>query len=195
MIKAIETYYSGYRFRSRLEARWAVFFDTIGLPYEYEKEGYVLTTDDGKQLTYLPDFWLPTLETWAEVKSLSLNDDDFYAAREKAYYLAVETKRIVIFPLSELKQKNTIFSLYMPDGYFIDFAWFAKCDVANTIGIQLAQNEEYYDIKLPPLLISIFDKEKSCYTAFKSVGDVPRDMKEAYTTARSARFEFTRKEK
>ena len=26
-IKAIETYYKGYRFRSRLEARWAVFFD------------------------------------------------------------------------------------------------------------------------------------------------------------------------
>jgi hypothetical protein len=26
--KAIETHYKGYRFRSRLEARWAVFFDT-----------------------------------------------------------------------------------------------------------------------------------------------------------------------
>lgn len=26
-IKAIDTYYKGYRFRSRLEARWAVFFD------------------------------------------------------------------------------------------------------------------------------------------------------------------------
>ena len=33
-IKAKETYYDGYRFRSRLEARWAVFFNNIGLEYE-----------------------------------------------------------------------------------------------------------------------------------------------------------------
>lgn len=30
-MKAIETRYKGYRFRSRLEARWAVFFDALGL--------------------------------------------------------------------------------------------------------------------------------------------------------------------
>ncbi len=38
--KAIETLYKGYRFRSRLEARWAVFFDALGLKWEYEKEGF-----------------------------------------------------------------------------------------------------------------------------------------------------------
>ena len=51
MIKAIETKYKGYRFRSRLEARWAVFFDAIGLDWDYEAEGYDL---DG--VYYLPDF-------------------------------------------------------------------------------------------------------------------------------------------
>lgn len=30
-IKAIETEYDGHRFRSRLEARWAVFFNAVGL--------------------------------------------------------------------------------------------------------------------------------------------------------------------
>lgn len=45
-IKPIETYYNGYRFRSRLEARWAVFFDALGVRYEYEPEGY--HTEDGK---------------------------------------------------------------------------------------------------------------------------------------------------
>ena len=30
-IKPIETHYKGYRFRSRLEARWAVFFDAAKL--------------------------------------------------------------------------------------------------------------------------------------------------------------------
>lgn len=42
-IKAIETQYKGYRFRSRLEARWAVFFDVLGIQWEYEPEGFDLT--------------------------------------------------------------------------------------------------------------------------------------------------------
>lgn len=51
-IKAIETVYNGYRFRSRLEARWAVFFDALGVDYEYEPEGF----DLGDGTRYLPDF-------------------------------------------------------------------------------------------------------------------------------------------
>jgi len=52
IIKPIETIYHGYRFRSRLEARWAVFFDSLGVKYEYEPEGFRLP--DGSM--YLPDF-------------------------------------------------------------------------------------------------------------------------------------------
>lgn len=69
-IKAIETRYAGCRFRSRLEARWAVFFDHLGIPWEYEPQGYELPSG-----RYLPDFWLPTVDaagdplgTWFEVK-------------------------------------------------------------------------------------------------------------------------------
>lgn len=51
-IQPIQTVYNGYRFRSRLEARWAVFFDAFGIQYEYEPEGYWLP--DGTP--YLPDF-------------------------------------------------------------------------------------------------------------------------------------------
>lgn len=63
-LKAIETRYKGYRFRSRLEARWAVFFDTLGVVWDYEREGF----DLGEHGYYLPDFWLPRYETWWEVK-------------------------------------------------------------------------------------------------------------------------------
>jgi len=68
-IRAIETVYDGYRFSSRLEARWAVFFNALGIEYEYEKEGY----DLGELGWYLPDFWLPQVQMWAEVKASSLN--------------------------------------------------------------------------------------------------------------------------
>lgn len=63
MIKAIETSYAGCRFRSRLEARWAVFFDTLGVRWLYEHEGFELPSG-----RYLPDFWLPDFKMFVEVK-------------------------------------------------------------------------------------------------------------------------------
>lgn len=62
-IKPIETEYAGCRFRSRLEARWAVFFDRAEIRWEYELQGYQI---NGRR--YLPDFWLPELAYWVEVK-------------------------------------------------------------------------------------------------------------------------------
>jgi hypothetical protein len=52
--RSIETSYAGHRFRSRLEARWAVAFDTFPLwvPWRYEVEGVVLP---GRG-SYLPDY-------------------------------------------------------------------------------------------------------------------------------------------
>lgn len=70
--RAIETIYHGCRFRSRLEARWAVFFDALNMPWEYEKEGFDL---DGTR--YLPDFWLPFLHLWVEVKGQEPDDNDW----------------------------------------------------------------------------------------------------------------------
>ncbi len=69
MLQAIETVYRGYRFRSRLEARWAVFFDALDIVWQYEQEGYNL---DG--LWYLPDFWLPDLGYWVEIKPMLPED-------------------------------------------------------------------------------------------------------------------------
>jgi hypothetical protein len=54
-IKAIQTRYKGYHFRSRLEARWAVFFDTLGIEWAYEEEGFETETSSGVE-RYLPDF-------------------------------------------------------------------------------------------------------------------------------------------
>lgn len=65
MIKAIETHYKGYRFRSRLEARWAVFFETLGYDWKYEAQGF---QHHGEK--YLPDFEIKSnnLTFYIEVK-------------------------------------------------------------------------------------------------------------------------------
>ena len=70
-MKPIPTRYKGYHFRSRLEARWAVFFDALGIRWEYELEGFEL--DDGTR--YLPDFYLPELHYYIEIKPLPNNFD------------------------------------------------------------------------------------------------------------------------
>jgi len=62
-IKPIETRYKGYRMRSRVEARWGVFFDALGIQWEYEPEGYNL----GKYGYYLPDFRLNS-SVYVEIK-------------------------------------------------------------------------------------------------------------------------------
>ena len=69
--KVIQTEFDGYRFRSKLEARWALFFKLIGLEYEYEPEGF--ETIAGR---YLPDFKLMPEEIYIEIKQ-SLDTDDF----------------------------------------------------------------------------------------------------------------------
>lgn len=77
-IKAIQTEYKGYKFRSRLEARWAVFFDAAGIEYEYEPEGFLINNG----LCYLPDFYLPNVYSrskypglWVEVKGIMSDAD------------------------------------------------------------------------------------------------------------------------
>lgn len=72
-IKPIETIYNGYRFRSRLEARWAVFFDAIGFDYEYEPEGFNL----GNNCFYLPDFYLPENDSWVEIKGKDIDETTY----------------------------------------------------------------------------------------------------------------------
>jgi hypothetical protein len=62
-IQPIETLYRGNRFRSRTEARWAVFFDAAGIKWQYELQGFNV---GGRN--YLPDFWLPQLEIFVEIK-------------------------------------------------------------------------------------------------------------------------------
>ena len=76
-IKAIETEYEGYKFRSRLEARWAVFFDACGVDWDYEPEGFDLP--NGQK--YLPDFLLhgaggrAPSDLYVEVKGTMTKDD------------------------------------------------------------------------------------------------------------------------
>ncbi len=89
-MKAIETKWKGWRFRSRTEARWAVFLEAAGISFEYESEGVQLPSGP-----YLPDFRLTNFgfelpdgverqDVWLEVKGADRTD----AERERCAQLA-----------------------------------------------------------------------------------------------------------
>ena len=70
----VKTQYKGYSFRSRLEAKWAVFFDTLGVRWEYEPDGYPLRGGE----VYLPDFLIRNTSIgslWVEVKGIMTEKD------------------------------------------------------------------------------------------------------------------------
>ena len=117
MIKAINTFYNGHYFRSRLEARVAVFLDELKLLetdqdplfYDYEPEGYA--TSEGP---YLPDFYVENLpvgkvfgcpfsiilKCFLEVKGTWPTNKEL----KKAQALADETDIIVGFIIGTRKQ-------------------------------------------------------------------------------------------
>jgi hypothetical protein len=63
-LRSIPTSYAGVTFRSRLEADWAHNLTVVGIAWSYEPDGIILP--NGQR--YLPDFWLPDINTWLEVK-------------------------------------------------------------------------------------------------------------------------------
>ncbi len=79
VLRALPTEYAGHTFRSRTEARWAVFLDIAGIDWEYEREGFEFGGE-----RYLPDFWLPSQERWLEVKGAAPTFDE----QKKAQWLA-----------------------------------------------------------------------------------------------------------
>ena len=79
-LKPIQTRAYGCLFRSRLEARWAVAFTEASIEWQYEPEGF----DLGEVGFYLPDFWLPQVRMWAEVKPTKLSDDELHKANALA---------------------------------------------------------------------------------------------------------------
>ncbi|MEW6326319.1 MAG: hypothetical protein AB1487_01800 [Thermodesulfobacteriota bacterium] len=164
MVEAIETYYRGYKFRSRLEARWAVFFDYMGITFQYEPEGYKLPSG-----WYLPDFWLTQVNMWAEVKQ---NEFD-----RREYSLAFNLSKLTRFPCLMLVGEP-------------DFKPYRS--VSAVEGIDETGKLIWDDINVFYCLVSSYLEEGNfyyCQTDEQALDDYGSDYKEAVYAARGHRFD------
>lgn len=184
MIKAIETVYDGYRFRSRLEARWAVFFNALGIKWEYEKEGYDINGE-----RYLPDFYIPDCESFVEIKGEYPTEDEISIARE----LSRETEKSVYILYGEPRHnRGFVFCGYMNDssaGYFEgEQGGFVEC--VSCHDVILFPTIIFDDRYKTPSLNDIKMKCRCSPHVFWSGGE---KINSAYEKARQARFEHGEK--
>jgi hypothetical protein len=179
-IKAIETWYRGIRFRSRLEARWAVLFDALGIHWEYEEQGYVV---DGRP--YLPDFRLTKWGTWVEVKGhVAALDHELMLAAAKDLPAASDGRPTLLL-LSSIPQPGKA-----------DIAWIGlqACDDPDGERIVIDSHWrlgpgalEYADTS-SATAVSCGDDHLWLEPVWSNEKALP-STKAAYLAARSARFE------
>ena len=178
-MRAIETQYKGRNFRSRTEARWAVYLDAMGIRWEYELEGYEFR--DGTR--YLCDFWLPEWGLWLEIKGEKPTDEEM----EKTRLLAFEGDTATILYWGQPR-------IAPPQDIGVCFAWDYKgfteaepcgifVEAANGLALDSPYSRPrrvgYFGPELPvvwkgnPLAAKAYDRSR-----------------QACTAAVSARFEF-----
>ncbi|WP_296267416.1 hypothetical protein [Pseudomonas sp. UBA6562] len=81
-------HHHGYRLRSYTELMWARLLDSVGIFYLYEPD--LVRVDDGY---YLPDFWLPHVGCYLEVKGVAPTPEEI----EKADAVMARTGKEVFF--------------------------------------------------------------------------------------------------
>ena len=162
-IKPIETEYKGYRFRSRLEAKWAVFFDEAQIPWRYEIEGYKLSNG----VCYLPDFYLPTFQIYVEIKPDIQRTEKGWGAKveeweEKCRYFRTDTGEAIVIvygdPMTEIWGR--LFAWKSDDLVMSECGQIEECEVST----RFVSVGEY----LTPdviLLTDCNDKKSVCVTS------------------------------
>lgn len=110
MIQAIQTEYKGILYRSRTEARWAVFMDKAGVPFHYEMEGF----DLGDGIRYLPDFFLPNQDAWLEIKGVDLTTIEETKAEQLCFKTGKQVFTIVGPPSASCMKRGFARVIFPP---------------------------------------------------------------------------------
>jgi len=105
------TWYNNYFFRSKLEAKWAVFFDLMKIKWVYEPEPF--NCNSGAQ--YTPDFFLPHAIFRDGLIPIELGDFDgvgaTYEKREPGVYIEIKP---LSYPGDDEYEKRITSSMTMP---------------------------------------------------------------------------------
>lgn len=143
------TLYNEYFFRSKLEAKWAVFFDLLHVPYQYEPNAY--RCDDGSQ--YTPDFYLPEAYLrsdrypkglYLEIKPIEWKQDQAYSTRIASAFK--DKANLVLFrgdPLDVLSKEDLIQNEQLCP-HWDDCMLFMYCDKCTAFKAEFYEGNYFY---------------------------------------------------
>ena len=167
-MRIIQTLYKHTYFRSRTEARWAVFFDCLQINWLYEEEGVIL---DGN-VFYLPDFYLPVFENGMYVEVKGKFTDEEKKLCEK---LCLESGKNIL--LAEGTPTIREYEYLVKNIKEKSVDWFYGLPNANKA---IIENRMFSNTGLSDLTFKIRDQNLS---------QIDIDYLKAIVSARSARFE------
>lgn len=145
-MKVIETNYKGIMYRSRVEARWAVFFDILRIPFDYEPEAFSFGG-----VGYLPDFLLPMQDCYVEIKGRCPEEAEKRKARALAQFTGIEV--YIFWGNPKIPMDADTYSesahLFLPDGGEDLGYWWCRCPHCHLLGIQFNGRADRLRCKCP----------------------------------------------
>jgi hypothetical protein len=177
-IRNIPTRYNEITFRSRREARWAVFWDELGVKYFYEYEGFQLQSG-----WYIPDFWLPHLKIWVEIKANEPSQEALNKAKEVCWC----TNKPLLLYWDDVVETASPQSLMF---------WFVAGLVEGDPKELVLYQEEGWEWKECDDCGQLFvgysggdgNQIRNCLCRNRALGKAPSRLEEAYREAQTYRF-------
>lgn len=132
MMKGAITTYNGKRYRSRTEARWAKFFDELQIKHWYEPQKF-----DFGDYRYIPDFYLPLLKAWVEIKANAYGEEHIAKIKSLAERTGERAFLFKDYDISPSTGTPYAYGYIYRDGALYGdhvFTW-AKCPVCGAFDI------------------------------------------------------------
>jgi hypothetical protein len=131
----VRTAYGPRWYRSKTEARWAAWFDKVGVEFYYEPSNIALGF-----CNYIPDFYLPDLGAYFEVKAGNFGETQIRKIKRLA---EVTRQDVFLFGDGRFAEKDGdrhgYGYVWRPDGQLYGdnmFTW-AVCPICDKAGIAL----------------------------------------------------------
>lgn len=189
--KIKKTNYGGLLFRSRTEAKWAVFFDTLGVKYDYEPF-FEEVGNDYISYNYLPDFYLPSQEKFIEVKPGKPTELE----EQKAAFWCKDILEIVVLfnlqPPTDKLENGWLY--YFPNikktPMVMQHYWWGECQQCGYIDIAEhayvtacgCRNIDYYN--------NVWEKEEIDERGYSKSFSRSKRLMKAYSIAKNYKFNY-----
>jgi hypothetical protein len=153
-MQALETVYRGIKFRSRTEARIAIFLQELHANWEYEPEGVKLPYSGN----YLPDFW---------VSNFPVREIDKTSTEKVSFWLEVKGAPCTLDEITKLRE------LACASGEHGYFGYYKSLQEI----VDDCCNPDYVRFIGRPYSSSPFQSHQAPHSVFRPVGGFPGEQK------------------